>query len=192
MYVCSGIQNADWSGLLNWLSEEMSYACENGDTVGFAPISDVVITRLNALIVCSTPCPPSEVQYHVLFFLENEWQRFTETAKSEIFQTIVASFACLSDMRCKFIIVELLGRFFADRKALLALKSFSEDGSDDTRQLAAVGIAQFVRHTSDMQSKSKATDLLRKLTEDHSRKVRNEAIPLLHTILTSRSKSRLP
>lgn len=182
MLIDEGRQTADWSELLAWLDEEASYASWGGDVRGYDPLGEDLMATLLDLIGHGEHYPPAKVQSEVLRFCETEWQRISDPGKLRLFETIKEGFAGMADPFCKFLSVELLGEFFADRNALGALATLSKSKQDVTRQYAVVGLAELARHTSETQIRSQAVMLLQGLCKDSSGKVREEAASLLYAI----------
>ena len=118
----------------------------------------------------------------LLVLFEYDWSMLTVSQRATLLTTIEATYAHFNDSNSCFVLAELLGEYFCNRQAFECLVRLTSVQPDHARALTAHGFRQFAGTSADTRLKALCLARLKKLAEDKSPTVRQEAIEALRHI----------
>ncbi len=95
--ISHGLRENEWTYLQEWLSEEASFAFNQGDISGFDMLHDDIYNRIEELIYDVRFYSNDEFPYKVFFFFQSEWQRLTDTQKIQMLEVMEVAYNRLHD-----------------------------------------------------------------------------------------------
>ena len=166
-------QDNSSSALIEWLSEEASFAFKGGSAAAFGELEPQLMP---ALLQVAEAQPNAEVCEKILTFVESEWQRIPDWVREEIRPKIIAVGGATYAPLVAFLTAEILGEYYADSSALIALNSFALSKNELVRTAAAVGITKLAKENKDSLLRRKCIVLLKQISSDAKPDVRREAV----------------
>ena len=124
---------------------------------------------------------------------EYDWGLLTDCQKQEIVEVLEEVYPTLREEMALFVTSELLGRFGCNRSSLSALsrlairlKNESSPGSELARALLPVGLNYIARDGADPSLRADALEQLRRLGQDESQAIRDEAREMLRWLISEK------
>jgi hypothetical protein len=111
----------------------------------------------------------------LLHMLELEWALLSDEQKETLLPSLEAAYGRFRDWLSSFIITEILGECYANKKALDCLCRLESQKDLQHRALLPHAFEHLVKDSSDDDVKAKALQKLRAMTKDPSENVASEA-----------------
>lgn len=119
----------------------------------------------------------------LLSVLQYDWGRLSIPQKKVLIEAIKDSFLFFKDELSMFMLSELLGKYFANEKALVVLNTLKRKTESETaRAYITYGYGSLAKYTSQSKVKKESISILRKLEKDASHLVKKESVEALNKI----------
>lgn len=115
-----------------------------------------------------------EGSWQLLRLFENSWDYLSEEQRGELPAAMEASYGQFADWMACFVISEILGRQYADERALQSFSRLRKLGALNQRSLVPHGLEHIVKGSQDKDVARRAFDELSKMRADSSEQVRGE------------------
>lgn len=166
-----GLASGSWEQLNDWVVEESGYTFNFGSdgTIFNAGIYDKILSLMN-----EPSFVKSSVSSGVFKMFEYDWSSFSEDQKNKLRTALTKVYSELTDPLSWFIIIELLGEYYADADALDELEFLKRTVDDQLRSLVPMGFEKLAIYGLSDSIKSDALVELTSMQDDVSEQVRLE------------------
>lgn len=171
--VSSGIENNDWDSLDDWFVKQSSFSFREESGSCMESVTDEIIDCIRELLA-SSDFRNAEGSYNVLRILEYDWAIISPEQKARLLPDLANSITYLHDEISRFMIVELLGEFYCDDKALVFLLELSQSPLPEIRELVPMGLGHIIRKHPGTDLSMIALDRLKCMQSDPSAQVLRE------------------
>ena len=128
--------------------------------------------------------------FYILRVLENNWKSLSDEQKERLLPALETAYGLFTDWMSWFVISELLGEYFGDEQALLALSRLKTLRGEGPRSLVPHGLEHIVKGARDEGLASKAYTELLGMQNDPSEQVRDEVSLSLERLANREHKSK--
>lgn len=111
----------------------------------------------------------------LLLIFETEWGRLSDSQKESLLGVISDTFQSFRDDQSFFVLAEVLGEYFADKRALEVLNNIQQTENDIARAFLTYGYGKLADHASEEKVRNSAIERLNVLKNDKSESVKEEA-----------------
>lgn len=128
--------------------------------------------------------------FYILRVLENNWKSLSDEQKERLLPALETAYGLFTDWMSWFVISELLGEYFGDEQALLALSRLKTLRGEGPRALVPHGLEHIVKGARDEGLLRKAYTELSGMRNDPSEQVRDEVSLSLQRLANREHKSK--